>query len=99
MRPKLDPSNRAIDDLRSAVAILQKSVSQLQAAEKERKIGTQCSGSQNPGHFPRARPFSTVEGEQQANAKHDEEIERRGHNYPSFPDHPVRMIYPLRQGP
>jgi hypothetical protein len=34
---KLDAANRAIDDLKSAVAILQKSVSQLQAAEKERK--------------------------------------------------------------
>jgi hypothetical protein len=34
---KLDAASRAIDDLKSAVAILQKSVSQLQAAEKERK--------------------------------------------------------------
>jgi len=31
---KLDPAGRAIDDLKRAVAILQKSVSQLQAAEK-----------------------------------------------------------------
>jgi hypothetical protein len=44
-------------------------------------------------------PFLTVEGEQQANAKHDEEIERCGHNDPSFPDDPVRMIYRLRQAP
>ena len=34
---KLEAASRAIDDLKSAVAILQKSVSQLQAAEKERK--------------------------------------------------------------
>jgi len=34
---KLDAANRAIDDLKSTVAILQKSVSQLQAVEKERK--------------------------------------------------------------
>jgi hypothetical protein len=34
---KLDAASREIDDLKSAVAILQKSVSQLQAAEKERK--------------------------------------------------------------
>jgi hypothetical protein len=34
---KLDAASRAIDDLKSAVAILQKSVSQLQAAAKERK--------------------------------------------------------------
>jgi hypothetical protein len=33
---KLDAASRAIDDLKSAVPILQKSVSQLQAAEKER---------------------------------------------------------------
>jgi hypothetical protein len=34
---KLDAASRAIDELKSTVAILQKSVSQLQAAEKERK--------------------------------------------------------------
>ena len=34
---KLDAANRAIEDLKSAVAILQKSVSQLQAAGKEKK--------------------------------------------------------------
>jgi hypothetical protein len=34
---ELDAASREIDDLKSAVAILQKSVSQLQAAEKERK--------------------------------------------------------------
>jgi uncharacterized Zn finger protein (UPF0148 family) len=34
---KVDAASREIDDLKSAVAILQKSVSQLQAAEKERK--------------------------------------------------------------
>jgi len=34
---KLDAASRAIDDLKSAVVILQKSVSQLQTAEKERK--------------------------------------------------------------
>jgi len=34
---KLDAASRAIDDLKSAVVILQKSVAQLQTAEKERK--------------------------------------------------------------
>jgi hypothetical protein len=34
---KLDAASRAIDELKNAIAILQKSVSQLQAAEKERK--------------------------------------------------------------
>jgi len=34
---KLDAENRAIEDLKSAVAILQKSVSKLQAAGKEKK--------------------------------------------------------------
>jgi hypothetical protein len=58
-----------------------------------------CSSSQNLGHFRRARPVFTVEREQQADAKRNEKIERCGHNDPSFPDHPVRMIYCLRQAP
>jgi hypothetical protein len=50
-RQKLDTASRAIDDLKGAVAILQKSVSQLQAAEKENRV--RVFRQSNPGHFRR----------------------------------------------
>jgi hypothetical protein len=67
-RQKLDAASRAIDDLKSAVAVLQKSVSQLQAAEKENSVRVFRQSKPRVifgGHVS----FFTVEGEQQPNAK------------------------------